>query len=179
MDRKNQKSSSGFTMMELIIVIVLLVILAGLMVPRYPGSMLTLNAQTQALMGDLRYIQSLAETHGQRYCFKQNTTKTYSLYSTNGVVDTLITHPATGKSTTPLVTFSDTSITFGAFTNLPNNVLIFDGKGIPYSDSTSSNCFGAGVAATTNNATIPLTAGGRTCTITIVAETGMGSIVCT
>ncbi len=56
-------------------------------------------------------------------------------------------------------------MSFGGFTNLPNNLLAFDEAGTPYSDATATTALAA-------NASIPLTNGANTQTIQVTVGTG-------
>jgi prepilin-type N-terminal cleavage/methylation domain-containing protein len=152
------KSINGFTLLELVIVILVMSILARVIFIKWPGTTINLGAQTEQLANDIRYTQALAMTHGQRYYLSKASNTTYQIKNNAG---TAILFPQ-GNTTTTL----NSSITFGTLTNLPNNLIAFDGKGIPYTDSASP---GTALAV---SATIPLTAGGQTTTIVISPETG-------
>lgn len=151
------KKQNGLTIAELLIVIVLVSIVAVIAVPRFVTSP-NLDAQVQQLLGDLRYTQMLAITHGQR--FRVN----FTLPSSYGITDlsgTAIPNPSTGGNTITL----PTDITLSNLTNLPNNLIAFDEKGIPYSDSTATTALSA-------NATITLTRNNMNRSIVITQQTG-------
>ena len=153
-------TNEGFTFLELIIVIVLLSILAVFSVSRWATG-INPNAQAQQLANDIRYTQSLAMTNNSnRYRVNLITTSPngYSISTTAG---TIIPSSITNNNTVTL----GTSISYGAFTNLPNNVIAFDGLGIPYTNTTATT-------ALTATASIPITSGGITITIQISPTTG-------
>jgi prepilin-type N-terminal cleavage/methylation domain-containing protein len=149
----------GFTLIELVMVIVLITILAGTAIVTWPGTKINLNAQAQQLASDIRYAQSLAMTHGQRYRLNFTSTTTYTITTTAGVA---VPFPVTG----------DTSVTLGTGitltlppTNLLNNLIAFDGLGIPYTNSTATT-------ALASAATITLSASPNSNTIQINPQTG-------
>jgi len=153
----NSKKCLGFTVVELIVVIVLISIMAAIAVPRWATSP-NLDAQTQQLLSDLRYTQMLAITHGQR--FRVNFTLPSS-YDTTNLSGTPVANISTGGNTITL----RSGITISSLTNLPNDLVAFDERGIPYTDS------GATVALAAN-ATITLSYNGMTRSIVITQQTG-------
>jgi len=155
---KNINQNIGFTLLEMVIVIALMAILAAIAIARWPGVNLNLNAQAQQLANDIRYTQSLAMTRGQRYRLNLLTATTYSITDLSG---NAVGNNVTGNNT---VTYG-TGITKGTTSNLPNNLIAFDGQGIPYIDATAAT-------ALTATASISLTAGSVTRTLQISPETG-------
>ncbi|MCX7121087.1 MAG: type II secretion system protein [Gammaproteobacteria bacterium] len=153
----SSKKQSGFTIAELIVVIVLISIMAAIAVPRWATSP-NLDAQTQQLLSDLRYTQMLAMTHGQR--FRLNFTLPSS-YGTTNLAGTAVPNISTGGNTVALIT----GITITGLTNLPSNLVAFDERGIPYSDSAATTPLAA-------NATITLSYNGITRSIVITQQTG-------
>jgi type II secretory pathway pseudopilin PulG len=152
------KNIHGFYFVEFIVTIVILAILSTVVIVRWPGETINLNAQAQQLASDIRYTQSLAMTHGQRYRLNLVSTNQYTITTIGG---TALNHPVTGSTTTTL----GTGIIYGTFTNLPNNLIAFDGAGIPYTNSAAT----IALAAT---ATVRLTFGSQTKTVQISPETG-------
>src|SRR6267378_4296596 len=57
----------GFTLRELIIVIVLVGIISAIALTRTGNDPVMLATQVDQLAGDIRYVQALAMTQGQRY----------------------------------------------------------------------------------------------------------------
>lgn len=149
-------------MIEMVIVISVIAIVAISVFPKDASVKLGLAAQTQALASDIRYTQSLAMTHGQRYRLNRLSATTYNITTTSG---TVVQHPITGGTIT-----LGNGITLS--TALPNNLIAFDGKGIPYTDSSATT-------ALASSGTFTLTAGSKTCQITITPETGRVSTSCT
>jgi type II secretion system protein H len=151
MDKK-----AGFTLIELIVVIVIMVALTAYAVTRWPGSNINLNAQAQQLAAMLRYTQSLAQSQGQRYRLNL-TSSSYNITTFLGIA---VTDPVTGAASTNV----SSGITM-AWTNLPNNLVAFDGNGSPYTNSLATTLL-------TSAATIKLTQGGVTRTVSITPQTG-------
>jgi type II secretion system protein H len=151
MDKK-----AGFTLIELIVVIVIMVALTAYAVTRWPGSNINLNAQAQQLAAMLRYTQSLAQSQGQRYRLNL-TSSSYNITTLLGIA---VTDPVTGAASTNV----SSGITM-AWTNLPNNLVAFDGNGSPYTNSLATTLL-------TSAATIKLTQGGVTRTVSITPQTG-------
>ncbi len=152
------RKHSGFTMVELVLVITIIAILAVFSLPRWSAS-INPNAAAEQLAADIRYTQSLAMTHGQRYRLNLVAPNNYSITTITG---TAIPSSVTGANTVTL----DSYVVFGTFTNLPGNLIAFDGQGIPYTNA-------AATTALATTATIPVTGGGSaTRTIQISPTTG-------
>jgi MSHA pilin protein MshC len=150
--------SAGFTLVELVIVLVLLGILAIAIIPRAPSKgSLTLTGQAHQLASDIRYVQSLSMTRGQRFCFRLTPTG-YNMTTTaaNACTATPTEHPAGRALPVSLDGLSVNS-------TLPAGDVIFNGKGAPYADATTA------LAA---NAVITLSGEGGTKTVTISPVTG-------
>ena len=152
------KRIRGFTIIELTMVISVIGILAVFAFMSLPKTTFTLDAQALQLESDIRYAQSLSMTKGQRYRWSKTSSTSYQVLDSGG---TAVILPS-GSTTVTL----GTGITFGALTNLPNDLVAFDGRGIPY---TTTGSPGTALAAT---ALIPLTAGGQTKTVSITPQTG-------
>jgi MSHA pilin protein MshC len=163
-----QLRGHGFTLVELIVVMLVLGILAAVFVPRSNNPALILSTQAEQLAADIRYVQSLAMTQGwsgvaptaRRY--RVNFTATsYTLTDVSGVA---VAQPggtagaiqfAGGARMSPLPP-----------ANLPNSIVAFDGIGAPYTDA-------AAVTPLASVATISLVSGGTTRAIQIYPGTGL------
>jgi type II secretory pathway pseudopilin PulG len=147
-------------MIELIVVLLVVGILAAALLPRSTDRSISIGAQADQLAGDIRYVQSLAMTQGQRY-YISFTASTYTLNQVSPVA--AVRHPATG-STTPVPLATGVTMTIPP-TNLPSNLVAFDGRGIPYTDAAATTLLAA-------NAVITLTGAGGSNTLTISPQTG-------
>jgi len=149
------RNNQGFTLVEIIIVLVLAAILAIGAMARLPNTTLTLGAQADQLASDIRLTQSMAMTRGQRFRINLNA-GTYQIVAQDGTAN--VVHPVTG--TTGPVSLNSTLTTTNAF-------IVFDGKGTPYIDAATPGTPLAGLGAT-----ITLTTDGQARTVTIQRETG-------
>lgn len=148
----------GFTLIELIIVIIVMAALGTGVFINWTGTTMTLDGQLQTLANDIRYAQSLSMSKGERYRLVKTSSTTYQITNSSGTPIAII--PGSNSATLA------TGITFGTFTNLPNDLIAFDGKGTPYIDTGSP---GTALAAT---ATIPLVTSSETRTLSITPQTG-------
>jgi len=148
----------GFTLLELVFVLILMSILSVGIYLKWPGSIINLGGQAYQLADDLRYTQTLSMTTGQRYRLVKTSANTYQIVNFAGTAIKL----AMGNTSVTL----NSGITFGTLTNLPNSLVEFDGLGGPYTTATVPG------TALTSIATIPLTAGSDTVTVNITPETG-------
>ncbi len=148
----------GFSLIELVLVIVLAGILAVAAMDRLPGAGLSLGAQADQVASDVRTVQSLELTRGASYCLNV-TSGGYEI--TDQGCATAIVNPASGETNT----------TFGpgitASTNFANGYVAFFGPGVPYDSQT---------APLTAPATITLSDGSASRTISIAPQTGYVSI---
>lgn len=147
----------GFTLLELSITLILISLLALSVYFNWPSTTLNLSGQAEQIAADMRYAQTLSMTTGQRYRFNKAGTNTYQLLNSAGSAVSLF-----GNTTITL----NNGMTFGTFTNLPNNLVVFDGKGIPYTDTSTP---GTALATT---AVITLSSSGQTTTVSITPGTG-------
>jgi len=152
----------GFTLIELVIVIIVLGILSKGVYMQWTAGTINLGAQADQLAGDIRYTQSLSMSKNQRYRLVKISSTSYQITNSAG---TAIIYP-NGQNTITL----KNGITFGSFTNLPNSLIAFDSNGIPYSDTTSPG------TALSSTASMTLTASSETKTISIAPTTGQVSI---
>jgi len=148
---------NGFTILEIVIVIIIVGILSVFASSRWGSTSLSTDGQGEQIANDIRYAQALAMTRNDRYRFVRTSATTYQVLNSAGTAISLA-----GGTTTTL----GTGISFGAFTNLPSNLVAFDGKGAPY---TTTGSPGTALAAT---GSIPVTSGGNTSTVTITPQTG-------
>jgi len=155
----NRKSIySGFTVIELVIVLVVAGVIATVISVRWPGFSINLNAQAELLADDIRYTQNLAMTKAQRHRLVKTSANSYQIADSTGAV---VVMPSGASS----VTFGS-GISFGSITNLPNNLIGFNSQGAPYVDT------GTPGTALSTVATIALTSSSGTSIVSIYPETG-------
>ncbi len=149
---------NAFTLIELVIVMAILGIIGSVVLVRWPSDTVTLEAQAQQMVNDIRYIQFLAHTRNKSYRINFISSSQYTFTETDGT--TAVNHPATENNVITLasgITLSNSG--------LPGNFIVFNRKGVPYTD--------AGVTtALSGNATITLTGSSGSRTVTISSETG-------
>ncbi len=157
------RAAAGFTLTELVMVMVVIAIISAIALPRMGNAPVLVSTQAEQLAGDIRYVQTLAMTQGQRYIISFPSATSYRFLDSTG---TAIVHPATG---------SNAAITLGANITLAlqptfpaGNALEFDGLGVPYSVTTPATLNGP----LTQPATIKLTKDTENRSVTVTQETG-------
>lgn len=147
----------GFTLVELVVVLVLLGIVAAVAGVRMSGSSNNLGAQADQLASDIRYVQSLSMTRAQRHCIAF-AAASYQVTNTNCA--TLIVLPT---SANPQLMGSGTTLTF------TSALITFDTLGRPFTDA------GATIALAAVSV-ITLSAGGQNATVRITPQTGQVTV---
>jgi len=143
----------GFTLIELVIVLVILSVMASVAMPRMATTDTTVVAQADRLARDLRHVQAMAMNQGRTLSFDIQTLTSYRV--TNGV--TTITDSATMQ---PFQVTLDNSVTIAGIDT------DFDSLGRPVS---------AGILTTVPRI-FTLSGTSRTATVTLSAVTGFVSV---
>lgn len=155
-------SNHGFTLIELAITLVVMGIIATIIFVKWPSfTTISLNAQAESLANDIRYAQNLAMTKSECYWLVKDSDHSYQIKNSSGPIIL-----PSGRSRASF----DKEVSFlGNFANLPNNLVAFGKKGIPYVDS--------GLERKLEEiATITLTGNGSIVSIQIHPETGWVTI---
>lgn len=121
------KKNRGFTLFELVIVIIILAIIAIIPRLRWSESTLNLDTQTVTFIINLRYAQSLSMSRNERCRLKITLPDSYDLQDSHAAH---LSIPAMNSTDTATL---NNNISFGTLTNITDTI-IFDSKGVPYSD---------------------------------------------
>jgi len=160
----------GFTLVELIVVLLLIGILAMIAVPRLSQNTLELSGQAEQVASDIRHAQALSMTRGAalgsqgRYCILFTATGYQYRHNGNSYATpctVAVSHPATGSSAA-IVLSGGTAVSTA---NLTGNYVEFDTKGQPTS-----------FVAPAGDATITLTATGGPRAVVISPVTGKARV---
>src|SRR6266850_1807625 len=60
-------SDGGFTLVELIVMLIVIAVIAVIAAPKMSSDPVSIATEAEQLAGDIRYVQTLAMTQGQRY----------------------------------------------------------------------------------------------------------------
>ena len=158
--RVSARRFGGFNLVEVIAVLVVLAVLGVIFTPRNANDQIVLSAEAQKLQGDIRHLQALAMSRGNRQQMMLTVSATPVIYQFMLTSGAVVNHPAAGS--TPVAMDNQVSVTL---TNLPNRILSFDSQGVPYQNALAT-------VALTSAASIRLTVNGNARTLTIQPQTG-------
>jgi prepilin-type N-terminal cleavage/methylation domain-containing protein len=176
--RQTWSSARGFTLIELVIVIVIMGVMTFYAMPRFDYGSVQVAAVSRKLVEELRYAQNLAVTtqipHGiiVNNCGGVGTNCTQYTVFKNGNPNDPAKDPLTGQSMVTQMTGPYNLVTLS--TTLPNQMVCFDKTGSPFSNATCDLNSSTTTRLPATNNTIDLKAG---CTIrlTITVATGLVS----
>lgn len=138
-------------------------IVSAIALSRAGNNPVLVSTQAEQLAADIRYVQTLAMTQGERHIISFPSATSYRFHDSAG---NPVVHPLSG---------SNAAIVLGAGVALAlqpttpaGNALGFDGRGVPYSVTTPATFNGA----LTAQATITLTKGAETRPATVTHQTG-------
>ena len=155
----NTKNNSGFTIIEIITVLIVMGIITAFAVGRVADNKPELIAQKEVLKVHLRYAQSRAMNSNDNYGIISDASgDTYSLFRYNGASVVVIDFPGVGAGPIDLSAL-------GLSLSIPDNIVCFDSKGIPYTDANTQNL-------QTGDRTLTLSSGSDSESIIITQNTG-------
>jgi type II secretion system protein H len=165
-----RKTSRGFTLIEILIVVVIMAIAAMLAVPLFSSAGdIQLQAAADLIAADLEYAKSMSITKGQSYSVLFNkTTESYSVREPDG---TIAPHPVNIGSN-----YEVNFATDGRLNQVDIYDVSFDGDSEVKFDSIGSALNASG-GSLSSNGTIILHADGETKTIRVRRQTGYISII--
>jgi len=167
---ENKRSCKGFTLVEIIIVVVILGIAAAIAVPMLSSAAdMQVRSAANRIAADLDYAKNLAITHQQSYSVVFDPSgESYEIHVDPAGTNTVIDHPVNPGSF--VVNFSADSrlsrvnIVSAIFDPDSSDTITFDYLGSPYS--------GAGTTAPLNSGQITLQADDFTLTVDVEPVTG-------
>ena len=157
------KQSSGFSLVELIIVTIIIATISIMAYIRWSEATTYLDAQTSIFVNNLRYTQNLSLSKNERCRLIVTLPKSYDIQNSKN-----IHQPIPDQNANAIATL-ESGISFKALTNITANTIIFDGQGVPYTGNPEIQL--------TSDATIVLqNSSGQTATIGIAKTTGKISV---
>ncbi|EKE01537.1 MAG: hypothetical protein ACD_21C00107G0015 [uncultured bacterium] len=135
----------GFTILELVIIIVILGVVAVITSIKLPGTSVNVVAQATQLANDIRYTQNLSMARNQHYRLVITSSSSYAVRDGSGNTDYNI------------------NLGSGIILSPSGYTIIFNSKGVPYSDDSTP------LAST---ATISVISSEQTSVVSITPKTG-------
>jgi len=163
MRRIERSREAGFTLIEIIVVMILIGVLAALAIPRFP-TYPTAGVASRRLLSDVRYAKELAgrlqDTGGNPCCGIYFISSTQYRVFTNNNTSTAAMDPQTGTAMERTMTGKFSGVTITYPTSFTGNILKFNSLGTPLEGS------GAGTAlSAAESVTVSGSGGPRTVTI--------------
>lgn len=170
---------SGFTILELVMVILLIAVLAAVAIPRFANvSGVRLGNAAVKIVSDIRYAQNRAATTQQRSRFRISSATVYDIYFCaaydSGTCDctsgwAYATDPGSGGNFRVDLNDDYSGVTISS---LVGDCVEFDSLGRPYYNS---GCGDAASCGSSAGAVVSITDGTDSESITVNTDTGMAS----
>lgn len=150
--------AAGFSLIELVVVMIIVAVLAAIALPRSNNDAVMLAAEAERLAVEIRYAQALAMTRGQPHWIAFSGGNGYQFFLSGAVA---VPHPAGEAS--PVKMQSGTTFSLAS---LPNSLVTFNGLGTPYTDTPPA------ATALAIDANITVTRGTTSRTVRVYSGTG-------
>jgi len=149
-------------MIELVIVLTIVIILSRVVIVAIANQIkgIKLNNASDKLVSDLLYAQYMASGTGQWYgiSLEANPTNNYSVYTTTGTIDSIVTNPADKTKNYTINLQADYGITISSVTIEGGGKHIeFRPDGVPFTDKSVTNSLSQESVVTLTNGTDNLT----------------------
>lgn len=158
------KNNSGFTLIEVIAIVIVMSIITAFVVGRVADNKPELIAQKEVLKVHLRYAQSRSMNSTLDYGIQSDNTggDTYWLFSYNGIISVRINFPGEQLNHIDLSALG---------LSMDDNIIVcFNSKGIPYTDFNTDNV--ANRQNEDRTLTLSTSSGSDSESITITENTG-------
>lgn len=127
MGNYSASTKRGFSLVELLVVMVLMTIVSMFAYMAWPKDDFDVSAQAESLASDIRYTQALSVAKNERHRVDFTNPVQYQILDGSG---SLVLIPSVNATAVPFKA--------GITHNTTINYLVFDGHGAPYSSTTSS-----------------------------------------
>lgn len=156
------RNSNAFTLVELVIVLAIVVILSRVVIVAIATQIkgIKLNNASDQMVSDFIYAQYMGNGTGQWYgiSVEANPTNKYSVYTTNGTIDSIVANPADKTKNYTINLLTDYGITISSVTIEGGGKHIeFRPDGVPFTDKFAANPMSQESVVTLTNGTSNLT----------------------
>src|SRR5438105_304872 len=79
-----RQSMQGFTLIQIVMVLVVVGILSVMALPKWTAQSLDVNYEARRVLNDIRYVQALSLTYGQRYRWVKTAAASYQILNQAG-----------------------------------------------------------------------------------------------
>ena len=152
----------GFTLIELMIIVIVIAILASVVFFTWPGQSVNVNSAAERMANDLRYMQYIAHSRDKTYQITfVPASRRYDLFEWTGSTTVAFNHPFTNTNQISL----PAGMTMTVNSAISGDILRFDPEGEPH--------VGNGGSALGSTGQIALSAKGKTTYVCVKRRTGL------